>query len=181
MLDTKDKELRVKSFDEMNAAGKKRYALSECKDSSRRKSAGYTSASECTAAVLGGDYASIVVGREAEPKVIFDNKENKASVFTAPKPAPAPASAPVRIQALASVSAPAPAPAANRRDSAAAPARKKTNDLSGVSSAGRRRRALAACKKSDIRKQARMGTESGCTERVINGNFDAIIEVLEYQ
>ena len=183
MLDTKDKELRVKSFDEMNAAGKKRYALSECKDSSRRKSAGYTSASECTAAVLGGDYASIVVGREAEPKVIFDNKENKASVFTAPKPAPAPASSPVRIQALASVSAPAPAPApaANRRDSAAAPARKKTNDLSGVSSAGRRRRALAACKKSDIRKQARMGTESGCTERVINGNFDAIIEVLEYQ
>ena len=181
MLDTKDKELRVKSFDEMNAAGKKRYALSECKDSSRRKSAGYTSASECTAAVLGGDYASIVVGREAEPKVIFDNKENKASVFTAPKPAPAPASAPVRIQALASVSAPAPAPAANRRDSAAAPARKKTNDLSGVSSAGRRRRALAACKKSDIRKQARMGTESGCTERVINGNFEAIIEVLEYQ
>ena len=59
--------------------------------------------------------------------------------------------------------------------------RKKTNDLSGVSSAGLKRRALAACKKSDIRKQARMGTESGCTERVIKGNFDAIIEVLEYQ
>jgi hypothetical protein len=56
----------------------------------------------------------------------------------------------------------------------------KVRDLSDLSSASKKRRALAACKKPEIRKFAKVGSESKCTENVMNGNFDPIIDALEY-
>lgn len=57
---------------------------------------------------------------------------------------------------------------------------KKKQDLSGVAPAAKKRRALAACKKPDTRKFARAGSESKCTESVMKGDYDNIIEALEY-
>ena len=57
---------------------------------------------------------------------------------------------------------------------------KKKQDLSGVAPAAKKRRALAACKKPDTRKFARAGSEAKCTESVMKGDYDNIIEALEY-
>lgn len=58
--------------------------------------------------------------------------------------------------------------------------REKKVDLSDLSLAGKKRRALSACKRGDTRKAAKMGSESLCTERVLKGNYDALIEAIEY-
>lgn len=58
--------------------------------------------------------------------------------------------------------------------------REKVQDLSDLSSAAKKRRAIAGCKKPDVRKYAGMGSESKCTERVMQGNLDTVIEALEY-
>ncbi|CAK9253211.1 unnamed protein product [Sphagnum jensenii] len=56
----------------------------------------------------------------------------------------------------------------------------KMNDLSDLPLPAKKRRALAACKKSETRKFARMGSESKCTERVLQGDYESLIEALEY-
>lgn len=50
----------------------------------------------------------------------------------------------------------------------------------GVAPAAKKRRALAACKKPDTRKFARAGSEAKCTESAMKGDYDNIIEALEY-
>ena len=57
---------------------------------------------------------------------------------------------------------------------------KKKQDLSGVAPAAKKRRALAACKKPETRKFARAGSEAKCTESAMKGDYDNIIEALEY-
>lgn len=56
----------------------------------------------------------------------------------------------------------------------------KVTDLSDLSVAAKKRRALAACKKPPTRKFAAMGSESRCTEQVMKGEYGPIIEALEY-
>ena len=178
MTQTKEREVRVRDFDQLPPAAKKRAALERCKDSSARRDGGFKSASECTAAVLSGDYSSIIGGRQPEPVVVFDSSRgNSATVRAAPTPAaPEPTAAPKQASTKEPVSA-------VRKTSSVPPQqqRRKTQDLSGVSSAGLKRRALASCKKSDIRNEAKMGSESSCTERVMAGDYARIIEVLEYR
>ena len=164
----KDKAQRIKSFDELNPSAKKRYALERCKDQGARRSARYSSVSECNSAVLSGDYASIVGGRDQDPKIVYDSKrDDKAAVVKVGEQK----SESSRQQAKAK---PVVAVEKEKR-------RQKTQDLSGLSSAAIRRRAIAACKNSEIRKEAKMKSESFCTERVLNNDFAAIVEVLEYR
>lgn len=175
-----------KNFDELSAGAKKRFAVEKCKkDSSARKAAGYSSAAECTTAVLGGDYAPIVKGfREAEPRVKFNGNtatveqlpavsqkaELKAMLGNTAPPAPA------KLPA-----APAPAPAPTTTAPAAKKQRQKTQDLSGLSDSSKRRRALAGCKDADLRRASGMASASACTERVLSDDFASMIEALEYQ
>ena len=56
----------------------------------------------------------------------------------------------------------------------------KQQDLSDLSPASKKRRALAACKKASTRAFAKAGSESKCTDNVIKGNYASIIEALEY-
>jgi hypothetical protein len=174
MMEKTDRQVRVKSFDELNPSAKKRFALDRCKERDALKQGGYKSTADCTAAVLSGDYTTIVGGREPEPRVVFDSsRDDKASVRPASAefvaaPPPKVAKSPVK-------------PPANTPGNKGQTKREKKTDLSDVSSAGLRRRALAACKKSSIRNEAKMGSESRCTERVLAGDVAPIIEVLEYQ
>lgn len=177
--------MSAKSFDEMSASAKKRYAITKCKeDASARKAAGYSSVAECTTAVLGGDYAPIVKGlTEKEPRVKFSGNtatvelpvesqkaELKAMLSNTAQPAPAKLT-----------SAPAPSPTKPSSAPAAKKQREKTQDLSGLSDASKRRRALAGCKDADLRRASGMTSASTCTERVLSDDFEAMIEALEYQ
>lgn len=183
MSATKEREVKIRSFDEMNPSAKKRYALEQCKDKTALRQADYKSTAECNAAVLSGDYASIVGGRETEPTVQFD-KNDKATVQAAA--APVPSSAPAVIKPRETSAAKISAVSSSSSTSTAAATtklqapRKKSQDFSGVSSSGLRRRALAACKKSEVRKAANMRSESYCTERVLNDDYSSVIEALEY-
>jgi hypothetical protein len=56
----------------------------------------------------------------------------------------------------------------------------KVIDLSGLSSGAKKRKALAACKKPETRKFAKMGSESKCTEQVLQNEYDSLINALEY-
>lgn len=56
----------------------------------------------------------------------------------------------------------------------------KVQDLSDLSTAQKKRRAVAACKKSGTRQAAKAGSESKCVESVMRGDFDAVIEAIEY-
>jgi hypothetical protein len=58
--------------------------------------------------------------------------------------------------------------------------RQKVNDLSDLSIAQKKRRALAACKRVEVRKFAGAGSESKCSGDVNRGDYDKIIEALEY-
>ena len=181
----------ARSFDELSAGAKKRFALERCKDSSARKEGGYKSASECTSDVLGGNYATIVSGREEEVPLKYGSP-SAPSFAPISTPAPSPSPSPAPAQAPAAVSTPSrttPTPAlkpatrtAPSPSGPAAPAkqRKKSQDLSGLSSAAQRRRALAGCKKADARKAAGYRSENSCTERVLKEGVDAMIEALEY-
>jgi len=173
--------MSAKNFDELSAGAKKRFAVEKCKkDSSARKAAGYSSAAECTTAVLGGDYAPIVKGfREAEPRVKFNG--NTATVEQLPA-----VSQKAELKAmLGNTAPPAPAKLPPAPTTTTAPAakkqRQKTQDLSGLSDSSKRRRALAGCKDADLRRASGMASASACTERVLSGDIASMIEALEYQ
>lgn len=53
-----------KSFDDLSEGGKKRKAMSLCKNDVVRKAAGYPSASACTSAVMAGNYAVTLSGKK---------------------------------------------------------------------------------------------------------------------
>ena len=56
----------------------------------------------------------------------------------------------------------------------------KVNDLSDLTPAAKKRRSLAACKKAAVRAYAKTGSEDKCTKSALEGNYDKIIEALEY-
>mmetsp|Transcript_8401 Transcript_8401/g.7525 ORF Transcript_8401/g.7525 Transcript_8401/m.7525 type:complete len:223 (-) Transcript_8401:107-775(-) len=56
----------------------------------------------------------------------------------------------------------------------------KKLDLSTLTIAQKKRRALAACKKPDVRQFANAGSESKCSANVNRGEYEAIIDALEY-
>lgn len=98
-----------------------------------------------------------------------------------------PETLPSRAAAAATSTAPVASSSSKASGSSSAPVQqeveaplKKKQDLSGVAPAAKKRRALAACKKPDTRKFARAGSESKCTESVMKGDYDNIIEALEY-
>ena len=62
MTQTREKTVVERDFENLPEATKKRKALAACKDSSARSSAGYGSASQCSNAVLQGNYESIMKG-----------------------------------------------------------------------------------------------------------------------
>lgn len=178
----------ARSFDELSAGAKKRFALDKCKDSAARKEGGYTSAAQCTSDVLGGNYATIVNGREEEPLLRYSSTPTAPSFapISTPSPSPAPAATPTPSRAAAPApsappAAPKPsAPSAPSKSKLGAAQRKKTQDLSGLSSSAQRRRALAGCKKAELRKVAGYRSESSCTERVLKDDLQPMIEALEY-
>ena len=59
MMDKSDKGLveDTRPFDQLPEAAKKRRALTYCKDTDKRKAAGYPTATACTEAVLKGNFA----------------------------------------------------------------------------------------------------------------------------
>lgn len=59
--------------------------------------------------------------------------------------------------------------------------KEKKQDLSGLPLASKKRRAIAGCKRADLRKEAMMGSESKCTESVMSGNYGPMIDLLEYE
>lgn len=65
----------TRPFDELNAAGKRRFAIGACKDKDALKKAGFEAYNECTAAVFDGDYG-IVTGEGAESRA----EKRKAAV-----------------------------------------------------------------------------------------------------
>jgi hypothetical protein len=65
MTATREKTVVERAFDDLPEATKKRKALAACKDSSARSSSGYSSASQCSNAVLQGNYESIMKGASA--------------------------------------------------------------------------------------------------------------------
>lgn len=65
MTMTREKSVVERDFEVLPEATKKRKALAACKDSSARSSAGYSSASQCSNAVLQGNYESIMKGSSA--------------------------------------------------------------------------------------------------------------------
>mmetsp|Transcript_7969 Transcript_7969/g.8121 ORF Transcript_7969/g.8121 Transcript_7969/m.8121 type:complete len:216 (-) Transcript_7969:210-857(-) len=145
-----------KAYDDLAPAAKKRKALSLCKDSSTRDSAGYSSASECTSAVLSGNYDTILLGKGLKLRPTESSSSAVKSLPTMNK---------IPSATVSSVSS---------------STRVKQQDLSDLPPAAKKRRALAACKKADFRKSARLGSESKCTQKVFDGDFDDIIEELEY-
>ena len=62
MTMTREKTVVERDFSNLPEATKKRKALAACKDSSARASSGYNSASQCSNAVLQGNYESIMKG-----------------------------------------------------------------------------------------------------------------------
>lgn len=73
-----------------------------------------------------------------------------------------------------------PSPAVRTSGSTSGDKLVKLVDLSDLPLAAKKRRALAACKKPSTRKFAGMGSESRCTESVMAGSYDRLIEALEY-
>ena len=69
MTEKKVKTVVERDFDSLPEGAKKRKALSYCKDNTPRKAAGYSSASECTEAVLSGNFDAIVKGAAAMPGI----------------------------------------------------------------------------------------------------------------
>ena len=66
MTQTREKTVVERDFENLPEATKKRKALAACKDSSARSSAGYSSASVCSNAVLQGNYDSIMKGAASQ-------------------------------------------------------------------------------------------------------------------
>lgn len=160
MLAKKEKSLEDdRNFDSLPDGAKKRRALSMCKEADLRKGAGYNSASACNEAVLSGNYA---IGFPINSFKNIDKIQKTSEVST---------SSPVKTNAKV---------VASSIDSTPTKKREKQQDLSDLSPAAKKRRSLAACKKPEIRKFASMGSESKCTNNVLAGEYDRVIEALEY-
>lgn len=65
MTMTREKTVVERDFEALPEGAKKRKALIACKDSTARSEAGYSSASQCSNAVLQGNYESIMKGAAA--------------------------------------------------------------------------------------------------------------------
>ena len=137
MTSTKEKSIEDREFDELPKASKKRKAIEYCKDSTRLKNSVFKSPSDCTAAVIEGDF-SIVTGspvRKASPP------PPTTTTTTTSKSAST-------LSSSGTVSRQTSAPKA-----AAVPEKlEKVENLSDLSTASKKRRSLAACKKANTRK-----------------------------
>ena len=108
------------------------------------------SASECSRSVLEGSYGSL---RKVLSGETLPSAQSPASSTRTERPSSASSSSDKLVKLL---------------------------DLSDLPLAAKKRRALAACKKPSTRKFAGMGSESKCTESVMAGSYDRLIEALEY-
>ena len=79
----KQVEETKRPFEELNAAGKRRFAIGACKDKDALKKAGFEAYNECTAAVFDGDYG-IVTGEGAENRAEKRKAAVKEGKATAP-------------------------------------------------------------------------------------------------
>ncbi|KAJ1414475.1 hypothetical protein B484DRAFT_454801 [Ochromonadaceae sp. CCMP2298] len=164
MSETRVKEEAAeRPFDKLPEGAKKREALKLCKDSEKRSSAGYKNAESCGAAVMSGNYAI------AFPSISFKN----TNIMQPPSSSSAASSSSISASPSASVSAAVSAAPQQQK-------REKTQDLSDLPAASKKRRALAGCKKAEVRKYAGQGSESKCTGSVIGGDYEGVIEALEY-
>lgn len=159
-----------------------------CKDSEYYKRAGYFSSSSCTNDVFEGNYDRILNGKgiksssistttsPVKPSAIDATSSvlptKQSAVVASPMKSTAAVISPVKSPMPSSSPMSAPKPAATAT---------KLVDLSNLPAAAKKRRALGACKKPDIRKAAGMGSESKCTESVMNGYINRLIEALEYE
>jgi len=131
MTSTKEKSIEERAFDELPIAARKRRAIEYCKEKERLKNSVFKSASDCTAAVIEGDF-SIVTASNARkaPSPTKSTTSKSASSSSrqtaAPKTAAAAIAVPEKLE--------------------------KVEDLSDLSSSSKKRRSLAACKKASTRK-----------------------------
>lgn len=170
----KERVQTEKNFDDLSEGGKKRKAMRLCKNDVVRKAAGYSSASACTSAVMTGNYAITLSGTILQlgklSQLIFIVLENFIE-SKLPQTAPA-SSSPVRTS-----------PSATSKMEAEIDKSKqltKKVDLSSLPTASQKRRALAGCKRPEVRKFAKLGSERRCTDSVLQGSFSEVIEALEY-
>mmetsp|Transcript_25884 Transcript_25884/g.42673 ORF Transcript_25884/g.42673 Transcript_25884/m.42673 type:complete len:244 (-) Transcript_25884:544-1275(-) len=162
---TAEKPEDTRAFDALPEGAKKRRALALCKEGDERKAAGYASAAACSQDVLDGNYAVATgAGRPAAPP--------KAAAPASPA-----ASAPSAAAAAAAGAGPQAAAASS--SSPRAP-REKVLDLADLPPAAQKRRAAAGCKKAEVRKYARFGSEAACTSAVLDGSYLKVVEALEY-
>ena len=137
MTSTKEKSIEDREFDELPKASKKRKAIEYCKDSSRLKNSVFKSPSDCTAAVIEGDF-SIVTGspvRKASPPPTTTSTTSKSAST---------------LSSSGTVSRQTSTPKAA---AVAVPEKlEKVENLSDLSTASKKRRSLAACKKASTRK-----------------------------
>lgn len=187
MSDGSEKEQgKEREFSSLTSvASKKRYALNLCKDSSLYKTAGYSGASECSSDVLNGNFQTIVdvsLGKESVAPKMNPVETQKKTIEVKAMPVMS------KSQLAAAQAAKNPNLAATK-ESAAVPNRKKeviaakkekVQDLSDLSPAQKKRRAIAGCKNADTRKMAKMGSADKCTSRVMAGDLAPMIEALEY-
>jgi len=177
MTTTKEKTLEERDFDSLPSAAKKRKAIEYCKDSSRRSNSDYKSASDCTSAVINGDF-SIVSGQTSKKSTpssqISSSPISSSPILSSPISSSSPilsSKSSTAIKLTPTVTQSVPKTSEKKLE--------KVQDLSDLSTASKKRRSLAACKKASTRKFAGMGSESKCTESVLSGNYDSLIEALE--
>ena len=159
-----------------------------CKESEYYKRAGYFSSSSCTNDVFEGNYDRVLNGKGIKSSATSTTTSSvKPSTTTATSAVlPTKQSATVASPTKSTVAVISPVKSsvsASPSVSVPKPVTKATKvvDLSNLPAAAKKRRALGACKKPDIRKSAGMGSESKCTESVMNGDINRLIEALEYE
>ena len=165
MFDKKEKVAVERSIDQLPPAAKKRKALALCKENAVLKAAGYLTSASCTSDVIDGSYDRILQANAGVP-VKQESRTTTSSESATPRATTQQAST---ATSTPTVAAPI-----------AAVKLEKVTDLSDLPAPAKKRRALAACKKEGTRKFAKMGSESKCTERVLQGDVNALIEALEY-
>ena len=167
MLVKKEKVLSERSVDSLPPAAKKRKALAICKDSASLKAAGYLTSAKCTSDVIDGNYDKILNADKEAPVLPTKSLSSQSSLSTS-------------IPKAESTTFSAPSVASSTQTKVSSTPKEKVLDLSSLPPAAKKRRALAACKKSDTRKFAQAGSESKCTEKVLQGDYNSIINALEY-
>jgi hypothetical protein len=171
MMYSKERSSAERDFATLPAAAQKRAALAACKDSNLRSMAQMgSSASECSRSVIDGQYGSmkkVLSGEYQAPQSAPRSSVSSSSQVSA-------SSTKASIRASSSSSTKSADPASTKENLV------KVTDLSDLPLASKKRRAIAACKKPSTRKFAGMGSESKCTENVMGGNYERLIEALEY-